>query len=58
MILIMSQDEKMFEDIYEINIRPTTKQSIIQLTNNQKIPNSNIHKINALISEIDDMLRR
>lgn len=54
----MSQDEKMFEDIYEINIRPTTKQSIIQLTNNQKIPNSNIHKINALISEIDDMLRR
>ena len=52
----MSRNDKMFEDAYEINVRPTEKQRIAQLTNNQKIPNSNMRKIDALISEIDDML--
>ena len=54
----MSRIKKVFGDIYEVNVRPTKKQRIIQLTNNQKIPNSNMHKIDALISEIDDMLRQ
>ena len=54
----MSRMKKMFGDVYDVNVRPTRKQRIIQLTNNQKIPNSNIRKIDALISEIDRILKQ
>jgi len=52
----MSRIKRMFEHAYDVNVRPTKKQRIIQLTNNQKTPNSNVRKIDVLISEIDDML--